>query len=172
MCNKYIVIWSGPEGSSHVNPYLCALFYWVVIMNEKYFNILINLLKKAVFIDEVPVSALIVKNGKIIAKAYNKRNKNHDILGHAEIIAIKKASQKLKDWRLFDCDLYVTLKPCSICENIIKQSRIQNVYYLIDKPDNKKEYNKTKFIKTNISTQKQQYKNILNHFFQKKRYKR
>ena len=172
MCNKYIVIWSGLESSSHVNPYLCALFYWVVIMNEKYFNILINLLKKAVFIDEVPVSALIVKNGKIIAKAYNKRNKNHDILGHAEIIAIKKASQKLKDWRLFDCDLYVTLKPCSICENIIKQSRIQNVYYLIDKPDNKKEYNKTKFIKTNISTQKQQYKNILNHFFQKKRYKR
>ena len=141
-------------------------------MNEKYFNILINLLKKAVSIDEVPVSALIVKNGKIIAKAYNKRNKNHDILGHAEIIAIKKASQKLKDWRLFDCDLYVTLKPCSICENIIKQSRIQNVYYLIDKPDNKKEYNKTKFIKTNISTQKEQYKNILNHFFQKKRYKR
>ena len=172
MCNKYIVIWSGLESSSHVNPYLCALFYWVVIMNEKYFNILINLLKKAVSIDEVPVSALIVKNGKIIAKAYNKRNKNHDILGHAEIIAIKKASQKLKDWRLFDCDLYVTLKPCSICENIIKQSRIQNVYYLIDKPDNKKEYNKTKFIKTNISTQKQQYKNILNHFFQKKRYKR
>ena len=172
MCNKYIVIWSGLESSSHVNPYLCALFYWVVIMNEKYFNILINLLKKAVSIDEVPVSALIVKNGKIIAKAYNKRNKNHDILGHAEIIAIKKASQKLKDWRLFDCDLYVTLKPCSICENIIKQSRIQNVYYLIDKPDNKKEYNKTKFIKTNISTQKEQYKNILNHFFQKKRYKR
>ena len=172
MCNKYIVIWSGLESSSHVNPYLCALFYWVVIMNEKYFNILINLLKKAVSIDEVPVSALIVKNGKIIAKAYNKRNKNHDILGHAEIIAIKKASQKLKDWRLFDCDLYVTLKPCSICENIIKQSRIQNVYYLIDKPDNKKEYNKTKFAETNISTQKEQYKNILNHFFQKKRYKR
>ena len=172
MCNKYIVIWSGLESSSHVNPYLCALFYWVIIMNKEYFNVLKKLLKKAVAIDEVPVSALIVKNGKIIAKAFNKRNKNHDILGHAEIIAIKKASQKLKDWRLFECDLYVTLKPCSICENIIKQSRIQNVYYLIDKPDNKREFNKTKFTETNISMQKEQYKNILNQFFQKKRYKR
>ena len=141
-------------------------------MNEKYFNILIKLAKKAYKIDEVPVSAVIVKENKVIAKAFNKRNKNHDILGHAEIIAIKKASQKLNDWRLFDCELYVTLKPCSICEAIIKHSRIQNVYYLLDKPENKKEYNKTKIVKTNISSQEEIYKLILNQFFQKKRDKR
>ena len=99
-------------------------------MQQKYIDILIKLAIKASKKDEVPISAIIVKNNKILVKAYNNRNKKNSILGHAEIIAINKATKKLKDWRLFDCDLYVTLKPCSICENIIKQSRIRNVYYL------------------------------------------
>ena len=116
-------------------------------MQEKYLKILIKLAKRAAEKDEVPVSAIIVKSDKIISKAFNKREKNHNVLDHAEIIAIKQASKKLKDWRLFDCDLYVTLKPCSICENIIKQSRIKHVYYLIDKPETKKEYNKQNLIK-------------------------
>ena len=128
-----------------------------------------KLAKRASAKNEVPVSAIIVKNDKIISKAFNKREQSHNVLAHAEVIAIKKASKKLKTWRLFDCDLYVTLKPCSICENIIKQSRIRNVYYLIDKPDTKKEYNKTKFSKMNICTYEQMYGLILKNFFQKKR---
>ena len=172
MCNKYIVIWSGPEGSSHVNPCLCALFYWVIVMNEKYLKILIKLAQKASKQNEVPISAIIVKNNKIIAKAINKREKNYNVLDHAEIIAIKKASKELKSWRLFECDLYVTLKPCNICENVIKQARIKNVYYLLDKPESKKECNKTKFKKMNICTYEQMYTKILSDFFQKKRDKK
>ena len=138
-------------------------------MQEKYLKTLMKLAKRASTKNEVPVSAIIVKNDKIISKAFNKREQSHNVLAHAEVIAIKKASKKLKTWRLFDCDLYVTLKPCSICENIIKQSRIRNVYYLIDKPDTKKEYNKTKFSKMNICTYEQTYELILKNFFQKKR---
>ena len=138
-------------------------------MQEKYLKTLMKLAKRASAKNEVPVSAIIVKNDKLISKAFNKREQSHNVLAHAEVIAIKKASKKLKTWRLFDCDLYVTLKPCSICENIIKQSRIRNVYYLIDKPDTKKEYNKTKFNKMNICTYEQMYELILKNFFQKKR---
>ena len=167
MCNKYIVTWSGPEGSSHINPYLCALFYWVIIMEEKYINQLIKLAKKASKKSEVPISAIIVKNDKIISKAFNMRVKNNNVLDHAEIIAIKKAEKKIKNWRLFDCDLYVTIKPCSMCETIIKQARIRNVYYLLEKLDSKKDYNKTNFIK--ISKNEQMYYNILADFFKKKR---
>ena len=141
-------------------------------MKEEYFNILIKLAKKASKMDEVPISAIIVKNNKIIAKAINKREKEQNVLNHAEIIAIKKASRKLKNWRLFDCDLYVTLKPCNMCENIIKQSRLRNVYYLLDKPETKKEYDKTQFVKTNICTYEQTYSKILTDFFQKKRDKK
>lgn len=141
-------------------------------MNRAYYDILIKLAEKAAKKNEVPISAMIVKNGKIISKAYNKRDKNKNVLDHAEIIAIKKANKKLKDWRLFECDLYVTLKPCSICENVIKQARIKNVYYLVDKPETKKEYYKTKFIKENICTREQMYKKILSNFFQKKRDKK
>ncbi len=141
-------------------------------MEEKYFKLLIKLAERAVKHNEVPISAIIVKNNKILAKAYNKRERKHDVLNHAEVIAIKKASKKLKDWKLFDCDLYVTLKPCSICENIIKQSRIKNVYYLLEKLENKKEYNKTKFIKKNNCTYEQIYEYILHDFFKKKRDKK
>lgn len=138
-------------------------------MEEKYFSILLKLAKKAVKKDEVPVSALIVKDGKIIAKAYNKRNKSKFVLDHAEMLVIKKTSGKLKDWRLNECDIYVTLKPCSICEAAIKQARIRNVYYLIDKLEDKKEYNKTKFIKANKSMFIDEYNKILKDFFTKKR---
>ena len=131
-----------------------------------------KLAKKASEKNEVPVSAIIVKKDKIISKSFNKRERNHNALDHAEVIAITRASKKLNDWRLFDCDLYVTLKPCSICENIIKQSRINNVYYLMDKPDTKKEYSKTKFSKLNICIYEQMCDKILKEFFQKKRDKK
>ena len=85
------------------------------------------------------------------------------------MLVIRKASRKLKDWRLSDCELYVTLKPCKMCESAINQSRIKNVYYLLDKPVNKKEFYKTVYAKTNISTQEREYSSILSGFFQKKR---
>lgn len=138
-------------------------------MDEKYFDILIDLAKKAIKKNEVPVSALIVYKNKIIAKAYNKRQNKHNVLNHAEIIVIKKASKKLNDWRLNDCSLYVTLKPCNMCSEIIKQARISNVYYLLDKPNNKKEYSRTIFINTNNSMYKEQYAQYLSDFFKKKR---
>jgi tRNA(adenine34) deaminase len=141
-------------------------------MNDKYYNILMKLAKKATKHQDVPVSALIVKNNKIIAKAFNTKEKTNNVCNHAEVLVISKASRKLKDWRLNDCDLYVTLKPCSICENIIKQSRIQNVYYLLSKPNNKKEYNKTKFVETNNSMQKEEYSQYLSDFFKLRRDKR
>ena len=79
--------------------------------------------------DEVPVGAVIVKEGKVIAKAHNKKEKNNDPMGHAEILCIKKACKKLGDWYLKDCELYVTLEPCVMCAGAIINSRISKVYY-------------------------------------------
>ena len=137
-------------------------------MNKNYMEIAIDQAKKAFKKDEVPVGAVIVKNNAIIAKSYNTREKNNDILGHAEINAIKKASKKLHTWKLDDCELYVTLKPCSMCEQIIKQSRLKKVYYLLDKLDFKKEYDKTIWQKVDFASN---YPEILNQFFQNKRNK-
>ncbi|MBR4260360.1 MAG: tRNA adenosine(34) deaminase TadA [Clostridia bacterium] len=77
---------------------------------------------------EVPVGAVIVKDGKIIARAYNQKEEKNDTTNHAEILAIKKASKKLGSWRLIDCDMYVTLEPCSMCAGALIQSRIRKVY--------------------------------------------
>ena len=84
--------------------------------------------KKAEAILEVPVGAVIVKDNKIIARAYNQKEKKYDSTQHAEIIAIQKASKKLKSWRLSDCEMYVTLEPCSMCAGALIQSRIKKVY--------------------------------------------
>ncbi len=98
-------------------------------MNEKYMREAIKLAKKAYEIDEVPVGAVVVKDGKIIGRGYNKRETSNQSIMHAEIIAIQKACKKLKSWRLDDCDIYVTLEPCLMCAGAIFQSRIKNIYY-------------------------------------------
>ena len=85
--------------------------------------------KKAELIDEVPIGCIIVKDDKIIARGHNQRETNQSPIGHAEIIAINKASKKLKSWRLEGCDIYVTLEPCIMCSGAIIQSRIRKVYY-------------------------------------------
>ena len=77
---------------------------------------------------EVPVGAIIVKDGKIIARAYNQKESKTDTTKHAEILAIQKASKKLKSWRLIDCEMYVTLEPCTMCAGAIIHSRIKKVY--------------------------------------------
>ena len=84
--------------------------------------------KKAYKKQEVPVGAVIVKNGKIIARAHNLREKKQCATAHAEILAIEKASKKLDSWRLIDCDMYVTLEPCTMCMGAIISSRIKNLY--------------------------------------------
>ena len=78
--------------------------------------------------NEVPVGAVIVKDNKIIAKAHNLKRNSNNIMNHAEIIAIMEASEYLGDWRLVDCDMYVTLEPCPMCAGAINQSRIRTIY--------------------------------------------
>lgn len=122
--------------------------------------------KNAYNIDEVPVGAVIVKDNKIISKGYNKIETTNDSTNHAEIIAIKKASKKINNWRLNECELYVTLEPCDMCKGAIQNSRIKNVYYLISK-ENK--YN----IKTNFEKicfkEYNDYLVLLKKFFEEKR---
>jgi len=83
---------------------------------------------------EAPVGAVIVKEGKIIARAHNIREIKKDPIAHAELLVIRKASKKLDAWRLTDCDLYVTLEPCPMCAGAIIQSRIRRLYYGADDP--------------------------------------
>lgn len=78
---------------------------------------------------DVPVGAVIVKNGTLIASACNEREKTNDISAHAEILAILRAESALNNWRLDDCELYVTLEPCPMCAWAILQSRIKTVYF-------------------------------------------
>lgn len=78
---------------------------------------------------DVPVGALIIKNGEVISSACNKREKINDPSAHAEILAIREASLKLNNWRLDDCELYVTLEPCPMCAWAILQSRLKSVYF-------------------------------------------
>ena len=85
--------------------------------------------KKADKKKEVPIGAVIIKNGRVIAVGFNKREKTKNAINHAEIIAIKKACKKLKDWRLENCEMYVTLKPCPMCAGAISNARIKKVYY-------------------------------------------
>ena len=85
--------------------------------------------EKAIEEGEMPVGAVIVRDGQVIATGHNVRNITHDPTLHAEIVAIRKACEKLCDWRLSDCDLYVTLEPCVMCSGAIINSRMRSVYF-------------------------------------------
>ena len=97
--------------------------------NEKFMRKAMDLAQKAYQEDEVPVGAVIVLDGKVIASAYNKRESSFDATAHAEILAIKKACKKLKDFRLIGAEMYVTLEPCVMCTGAILNARIENVYF-------------------------------------------
>lgn len=96
-------------------------------MEEKYINIALKEAYKAKKNNEIPVGCIIVKNNIILAKAHNKVEKRKDATCHAEILAIRKASKKIKNWRLNNCILYTTLEPCMMCCGAIVQSRIRKV---------------------------------------------
>lgn len=97
-------------------------------LNEKWMKEAIKEAKKAYNKLEVPVGVVIVKNNKIIARAHNVKEEKKDTTKHAEIIAIQKASKKLENWRLIDCEMYVTLEPCSMCAGALINSRIKKVW--------------------------------------------
>ena len=97
-------------------------------MEEKFMQKAIKEAKKAYKKLEVPVGAVIVKDGEIIAKAHNLKETKFDTTKHAEILAIQRASKKLKSWRLIDCEMYITLEPCSMCAGAIINSRIKKIY--------------------------------------------
>ena len=84
--------------------------------------------KKAYALGEVPIGCVLVADGKIIARGYNRRKTDHNTLSHAELNAIRKASKKTGDWRLEQCTMYVTLEPCQMCAGAIVQARIPKVY--------------------------------------------
>lgn len=95
--------------------------------DEKYMKQAIKQAQKAYAIGEVPIGCVIVYQDKVIGRGYNRRTIDNNTLAHAELIAIKKASKKLNDWRLEDCTLYVTLEPCQMCAGAIVQSRMTRV---------------------------------------------
>lgn len=96
--------------------------------NEDFMKLALQMAYKAYKKHDVPVGCVIVKNGKILAKAFNRKESKKQTTRHAEIEAIEKASKKIKDWRLNDCEMYVTLEPCCMCAGAILNSRISKVY--------------------------------------------
>lgn len=104
-------------------------------MNRKWFDIAFDEAQKAFINNEVPIGAVIVKDNQILSTAFNTKEKDKCCISHAEIIAIKKASEKVNNWRLDDCDIYVTLDPCPMCASAIKQARISNVFSAAESSD-------------------------------------
>lgn len=137
---------------------------------EKYIKLLYKLARKAARNGDVPVSAIILKNDKIIATGYNNRQKKSVVLGHAEVNAIIKAERKLGDFRLNDCILLTTLKPCKMCQSIIEAARIKEIYYILDQKS-VESYQKANFKqlnhKDNVFIDK--YQLLFDEFFRKLR---
>ena len=133
-------------------------------MKEKIINELYKYALKAYKQSEIPVSAIIVKNNKIIAKAYNKKNINNNALLHAEIICLQKAYKKLKRWNLNDCEMYVSLEPCKMSKELIQNSRISKVFYVLPQGKVCNYYNKTEYEQMFLSDE-DNFKNLLQNFF-------
>lgn len=146
--------------------------------DEKYMSMAIKEARKAYNKDEVPVGAVIVKDGKIIAKGYNIKESKQDTTKHAEIIAIQKASKNLKTWRLSGCTMYVTLEPCTMCAGALIQSRLDRV--VIGAMDEKtgacgsilnvlKDYKFNHTVELTTGVLEQECKEILQNFFKELR---
>ena len=147
-------------------------------MNQKFLDLAFEYAEKAYKNNEVPIGAVIVKDGEVIGYGYNQKEKKNSVLEHAEIMAIRKASKRLNNWRLDDCDIYVTLDPCPMCASAIKQARIKNIYSALsnlDKENEKVVVDILKCDKTNpevtliSNIEPDKSKNILNSFFNIKR---
>lgn len=141
-------------------------------MNYKFINKIISLAEEAYELDEIPVGAIVVLNNEIIGFGINNRNKNSSVIGHAEISAIEMACKKVGDWRLDNCEMYVTLSPCMMCTGAIVDSRIKRVYYLCDRTN--VHFNAGDYInlnKINDMRLLNKYMQLLKLFFENKRNK-
>ncbi len=141
-------------------------------MKKEFVDRIIQLSKKAYDNDEIPVGAVVVKNNMIIGEGINSRNEYSSVIGHAEISAIEMACRHINDWRLDECELYVTLLPCMMCTGAIIESRIKKVYYLCDRTNvcfNSKEYLNVE--KINDVDYSNNYLKLLQLFFENKRNK-
>ena len=107
---------------------MCTFLFGDFMENMDFFDIAYEEALIAYNNGEVPVGCVIVKNNEILAKTHNRKDELKSVLGHAELLAIEEASSKLDNWRLLDCDIYITLDPCIMCASAIKQARISNVY--------------------------------------------
>ena len=112
-----------------MNTVLLPKLHWILseIMDNKFMQLAIEQAKQVQ--NDVPVGAVIVKGDEVISTGFNTKEKDNNITSHAEIVALKKASELLNNWRLDDCDIYVTLEPCPMCAWAILQSRIKNIYF-------------------------------------------
>ena len=156
---------------------MCTFFYGG-FMNRKFLDLAFKYAEKAYKNNEVPIGTVIVKDNKVIGYGYNQKEKKNSVLEHAEIIAIRMASKKFNNWRLDDCDIYVTLDPCPMCASAIKQARIKNIYSALsnlDKENEKVVVDILKSDKTNpevtliSNIEPDKSKKILNSFFNIKR---
>lgn len=158
---------SGLKDSSLNNLLVCALLFCIGdSMDNYYMSIALKLAYKAYKKGEVPVGAVIVKNNKILSTAYNKKNKTKRTTDHAEILAIIKANKKLHDWRLNDCIMYVTLKPCDMCIGALKESRISKVIYACDTSCNSNAINCIQLFDKNMNKESS---DLLKNFFSNRR---
>ena len=132
---------------------------------ERYIELLKKMNIRSIKNGDIPVSCIILKENKIIAKTYNKKYKNNNPFFHAEIMAIIKASKKLKTPNLSDCIMITTLEPCEMCKNVIKEAKIRKIYYFLE--NNKKINYKNEFIK--LEDKNNYFKNELTEFFRIKR---
>lgn len=139
-------------------------------MNETFLDKIYELAVDSFNKDEIPVGAIVVKDNEIIGVGINSREENNSIVGHAEINAIEMACEKLGDWRLDGCLMYVTLMPCMMCSGAILESRIDKVYYLCDRTNvrfDACEY--LDLLKINNELYEEKYLNLLRLFFENKR---
>ena len=134
---------------------------------NKYMELALKEAKKALKADDVPVGAIIVEKGKVIAKAHNTKEKTHQITRHAEINAIEKACKKKRCWHLSDCDIYITLEPCSMCTSAIEQAHIKTIFYAT-KRDKNVSRETSKVYQKEYQTESQK---LLKNFFEAKRNK-
>jgi len=132
---------------------------------NKYMELAFKEANKSIKTDDVPVGAVIVENGKIIAKAHNTKERKKMVTRHAEINVVEKACKKKKNWYLNDCELYVTLEPCKMCMGAIEQSRIKTVIFAAPRDKN----NNLKMPKMKQGEGVENSRKILKSFFENKR---
>ena len=157
---------------------MCTFFMGdIMSYNSKYMDVAYKAALKALEIGEVPIGCVIVKNNEVIAEGYNLKEKNMCAIDHAEMNCIRKASNLLNNWRLDDCDIYITLEPCPMCASAIKQSRISNVYCGCSTNEEDNKFCKMIFVKSDRNSKVnfasnldlERCKKLIEDFFEKRR---